>query len=160
MKPPPQWISLSFLLPLCACDSKNNQTPHAAVSREMENTSNILPLAELQKHSADYKDQKVTVAAYLFTHEEGPWIGSELKSPLKNAMSLVISESSQLSSGDPDHFRAWYHWEDGFPALITGTLRIGGLKIAHGPTLKNEPWIEVSHAVEVEITDQRWNGIQ
>lgn len=152
-----EWIAMIGLMSLCACDSKNDPTPPPQV---IDVTEKAIPLTELRKKTADYRDREVTVAAYLFTHEEGPWIGTELKSPLENTMNLVISESSRISSKDLTHFRTWYHWEEGFPALITGTLRIGDLKIAHGTTLKNEPWIEVSHAVEVKITDQRWVEIQ
>jgi hypothetical protein len=131
-----EYIAIITVLSLSACDSKNDPTP---ATHAIDATKKAISLAELQNKAADYRDREVTVAAYLFTHEEGPWIGAELKSPLKNTMHLVVSESSRIIPEDQTHFRIWYEWKEGFPALITGTLRIGDLKIAHGTTLKNQP---------------------
>ncbi len=156
MKRKLQWISIGVVLALSACDSKNETITQPAVLQENTVTSKVVPLWDILNSLPAHKDQEITVAGYLFTHEEGAWIGSDIKSPLENTLALSVPSLSKISSKDPKRFRWWFSREEGFPALIKGTLRIGEFKNALGIISKNHPWIEVSHATEVDVYDPRW----
>ncbi len=103
-------------------------------------------------------DQEVTVSGYLFTHEDGPWLASDLDRPLRDVLSLKISEESKIASKDESQPRWWYKYDEGFPVLITGTLRIENYKEGGRGIRINHPYMEVSIAQEVDVSNHDWKS--
>jgi hypothetical protein len=117
---------------------------------------NIISLSLLQVNQADYVDQEVAVATFLFTHEEGPWIQDI---PIVKAMSLVVTEKSKLVPKNPAKFRWWFEYQEGYPVVISGVFRVGRWKRGHtGEIVENYPYIEVSEAREVGDDDPVWKA--
>jgi hypothetical protein len=100
----------------------------------------------------------VAVATYLFTHEDGPWIGDDLKKPVVDTMSLKTTEQSKIVAGNSSKFRWWYESQEGYPVVLSGTFRVGRWKVGHERYKENHPYIEVSQALEVAIGDPSWNS--
>lgn len=153
---------LIFVLPSCG-HKKNGKEAETGVKTTANNTP-VISLAELRMNPQDYLDREVSVATYLFTHEEGPWIGDHLDKPLLNTLSLKSSESSELVAANSSKFRWWFEYQDGFPIIITGIFRVGDW-MAHGQAIKDHPYLEVAKAREVGSDDEIWsskktNGLQ
>lgn len=153
---------LIFILPSCGHkkDGKEAET-------ELKNTANntpVISLAELRMNPQDYLDREVSVATYLFTHEEGPWIGDYTDKPLLDTLSLKTSESSELVAANSSQFRWWFVYQKGYPIIISGVFRVGDW-MKHGQVFKEFPYLEVAKAREVGSDDEIWsskktNGLQ
>jgi hypothetical protein len=111
----------------------------------------------LRANQKVYVDQEVSVATYLFTHEEGPWIAESLEKPLWDGMSLKIADSSQIIAKNSSQFRWWFEYQEGYPVVLTGVFRVGRWETAIRDHYKeNHPYIEVAKAREVGNEDPAW----
>jgi len=138
-----------------SCGQENIEPTAEDIIEVAGSDTKILSLEELRGGQRDYLDREITLAAYLFTHEEGAWVGDYPDRPLVNYMSLRIGEDSELVSASLSRFRWWFEYQEGYPIILTGIYRIGDWK-KHGHTIKNYPFIEVTRAVEVGIDEPDW----
>lgn len=147
----------TFCLLLASCSRKEAESATKPLSEETPNQREVLSLDFLRANQKDYVDQEVTVATYLFTHEEGPWIAESLEKPLWDGMSLKIADTSQIIAKDSYRFRWWFAYQEGYPVILTGVFRVGRWETAiRGHYKENHQFIEVSQAREVSNEDPAW----
>lgn len=99
----------------------------------------------------------MTIATYLFTHGEGPWVGDNPKEPILNGLSLKVNEASELVAADSSEFRWWFEYQEGLPVILSGVFRVGDWS-KHGRLVENHPYIEVASAKEVGTNDAIWRS--
>jgi hypothetical protein len=147
--------TLSLLL--ASCSRKEAESASQPSSEEMASQREVVSLDFLRANQKDYVDQEVTVATYLFTHEEGPWVAESLEKPLWNGMALKIGDTSRIIAKDSSRFRWWFEYQEGYPVILTGVFRVGRWKTTIRDHYKeNHPFIEVSQAREVSYEDAAW----
>jgi hypothetical protein len=145
-----------FCLLFASCGRKEAES----VTETEEKLSHVavLSLDFLRANQEDYLDQEVTVATFLFTHEEGPWIADNPEKPLWDGMSLKIGDRSRIIAKDSSQFRWWFAYQEGYPVMLTGVFRLTNKILPLGEVKKNHPCIEVSQALEVAIEDPEWKA--
>ena len=143
-------------LPIASCGRNEEKSATKPLGDGASLNREVISLSFLQGNQAAYVDHEVAVATYLFTHEEGPWIGDNLKKPLGDTMSLKITEQSRLIAKDSAKFRWWYEYQEGYPVVLSGVFRVGQWKIGHERFIENHPYIEVSQAIEFGADDPAW----
>jgi len=154
----PLTLLACLYIPIASCGRNEGESATRPLGAEAYLDRKVISLSFLQGNQADHVDQEVVVATYLFTHEEGPWIGDNLKNPLADTMSLKINEQSRLVAKDSAKFRWWYEYQEGYPVVLSGVFRVGRWKIGHERFIENHPYIEVSQATEVGADDPFWKS--
>lgn len=134
---------------------KERQAEKVSSPAEEKRVLETVSFNVLTANGESYLNKDVVVVGYLFTHEEGPWIGNDPKEPLFRLLGLEIKEGAKITSRDPAHFRNWYHYEKGFPALTTGILRRHPDADSANPNAKKF-YLEVSSCREVDLSDPGW----
>jgi hypothetical protein len=142
---------------IASCSRKEAESATKPLGKETPSHRDVLSLNFLRANQGDYVDQEVTVAAYLFTHEEGPWLADNLERPLADGMSLKITEASKLITKESSLFR-WFEYHEGCPAILSGVFRIGRYETMINHYKENHPFIEVSQAMEVSTEDPAWKN--
>lgn len=152
-------VALTFLSILCCLSSSCRREKAASVSdttdKEPSSAPQAISLEYLDSHQEEYLDRDVVVAAFLCTHEEGPWIASNPRIPFAYSMSLEITKSSEILAKNPTRFRWWFEAQDGYPVILSGVFRRRDKKTSFGVS-HNHPFIEVSQAREVGADDPVW----
>ena len=154
----PLTLLTCLYLPIASCGRNEGESEIKPLGDEASLDRKVISLSFLQGNQAAYVDHEVAVATYLFTHEEGPWIGDNLKKPLVDTMSLKVTEQSRLVAKDSAKFRWWYEYQEGCPVVLSGIFRVGRWKIGHERFIENHPYIEVSQATEVGADDPSWKS--
>jgi hypothetical protein len=152
-------IKLLAILSLltASCSRKEAESADKPLAEEMPRQKDVLSLNFLRANKENYVDREVTVATFLFTHEEGPWLADNLERPLVKPMSLKITEASKIIAKDSLRFRWWFGNEENFPVLLTGVFRVGRWEtIIRDHYKEHHPFIEVSQAVEISTEDPVW----
>lgn len=151
-------ISLSVLLSaFSSCEQKEVKTGNTAACIDAEEDSKVISIPELIANKDSYLNREISIATYLFTHEEGAWIADDPNKPLWDSVGLKITEESELIGADPSQFRWWFQYQPGYPIIISGIFRVGDWT-AHGQVIRNHEYFEVASAREVSAENKTWKN--
>jgi len=183
----PRSILLALICALSSASAQDGQATGVQKREDKNSTANVVSLHEALKNKDKFKDKPVVLAAYFVTHFEGPWICAEngdwrkrLQTTLsvKNLASAKFlvtpaTRSRILSKvGNPADGRELTEevigslalhfggYENGVPALLTGTFRVGDFSYPNGLNLKDHPYIELTEIREVGADNPQWKAAQ
>lgn len=113
-------------------------------------------ISEVLGKADELVGKKIAVVACLLTHFEGPWICLHPDAPLEGAIGLELAEGCVLMAKDGERRLDWLENDQGYPAVITGALRMRG-KRGPGDT-EVRLYMDVAAGRELPVDDPLWRG--
>ena len=168
------------MLALGISSAEEKQGADKQIDSASDTKTTILNLDQLLSDQDKYKDHVITLAAYYVPHIEGPGISGEKDGWRKGNLSIgnhgkvkfIPGESTRTRVESRLNLRKDTHLSDddikrlaldpltsSFPAIITGTFRVGNYSV-QGLNLENHPFIELTQIEEASDNDSRWKTAQ
>jgi hypothetical protein len=113
-----------------------------------------LLISEVLKRRDELLGKKVEIVAALLTHFEGPWICLHPDAPFENTISLVLPEGCVLTAKDGERKLDWLENDKGYPAVISGTLRMREKRSPDDPEIRL--YVDVTSGRELAVDDPLW----
>lgn len=113
-----------------------------------------LLIGDVFKRRDELLGKKVKIVASLLTHFEGPWICLHPDAPFENSISLKLPEGCVLTAKDGARKLDWLENDQGYPAVISGTLRMREKRSPDDPEVKL--YVDVTSGRELAVDDPLW----